>query len=52
MKLRSISLMASGVMLAASLAFAGQAGKVDFSKAKLKTPAQLNETGRRGLGLS
>jgi peptidyl-prolyl cis-trans isomerase A (cyclophilin A) len=44
MRLRSISLIASGMMVAASLAFAGQAGKVDFSKAKLKTPAQLTET--------
>jgi peptidyl-prolyl cis-trans isomerase A (cyclophilin A) len=44
MKFRSIALIASGLMVAASLAFAGQAGKVDFSKAKLKTPSQLNET--------
>jgi peptidyl-prolyl cis-trans isomerase A (cyclophilin A) len=44
MNIRSIALVASGLMLAASLAFAEQAGKVDFSKAKLKTPAQLTET--------
>ncbi|HEX3703188.1 MAG TPA: peptidylprolyl isomerase [Vicinamibacterales bacterium] len=44
MNVRSISLIASGLVLAASLAFAGQAGKVDFSKAKLRTPSQLTET--------
>ena len=44
MNVRSIALIASGIMVAASLAFAGQAGKVDLSKAKLKTPAQLTET--------
>jgi peptidyl-prolyl cis-trans isomerase A (cyclophilin A) len=44
MKIRSISIMASGIMLVASFVAAGQAGKVDFSKAKLRTPAQLNET--------
>jgi peptidyl-prolyl cis-trans isomerase A (cyclophilin A) len=44
MKIRSISIMASGIMLVASFVAAGQAGKVDFSKAKLKTPAQLTET--------
>jgi peptidyl-prolyl cis-trans isomerase A (cyclophilin A) len=44
MRVRSISLIASGIMLAASFVAAGQAGKVDFSKAKLRTPAQLNET--------
>jgi peptidyl-prolyl cis-trans isomerase A (cyclophilin A) len=38
------SIVAGVALLAASLAFAGQeAGKVDFSKAKLKTPAQLTE---------
>jgi peptidyl-prolyl cis-trans isomerase A (cyclophilin A) len=44
MNVRSISLIASGLVVAASLAFAGQAGKVDFSKAKLRTPSQLTET--------
>ena len=32
MRIRSISLIASGIVLAASLAFAGQAGKVDFAR--------------------
>ena len=44
MKMRSTS-FAIVAMLTAAGAFAGQeAGKVDFSKAKLKTPAQLTET--------
>jgi len=38
---RSISMVAAGVLGAAAMAFAGQ---VNFSKAKLRTPAQLNET--------
>ncbi len=41
MRIRSVSMIATGIMLAASLAFAGQ---VNFAKAKLKTPSQLNET--------
>jgi peptidyl-prolyl cis-trans isomerase A (cyclophilin A) len=39
------SAIAAVTVLAGAAAFAGQeAGKVDFSKAKLKTPAQLTET--------
>jgi peptidyl-prolyl cis-trans isomerase A (cyclophilin A) len=44
MKVRSISAIASGLLLAATLAFAGQAGAVNLNKAKLRTPAQLTET--------
>lgn len=44
MTVRSTSIVAATLWLAASVAFAGQQSKVDFSKAKLKTPAQLTET--------
>jgi peptidyl-prolyl cis-trans isomerase A (cyclophilin A) len=45
MKLGTISAFATAALFAAAVAFAGQeAGKVDLSKAKLKTPAQLTET--------
>jgi peptidyl-prolyl cis-trans isomerase A (cyclophilin A) len=45
MTVRSTSIVAATLWLAASVAFAGQeSGKVDVSKAKLKTPAQLTET--------
>jgi peptidyl-prolyl cis-trans isomerase A (cyclophilin A) len=45
MKRGSISMFATVALFAAAVAFAGQEpGKVDFSKAKLKTPAQLTET--------
>ena len=45
MKRGSTSMFATVALFAAAVAFAGQeAGKVDLSKAKLKTPAQLTET--------
>jgi peptidyl-prolyl cis-trans isomerase A (cyclophilin A) len=45
MKMRTTSALAAGLLVAAAVAISAQeAGKVDFSKAKLKTPAQLTET--------
>jgi len=44
MKLGTTSALAVAALFAAGVAHAQEAGKVDLSKAKLKTPAQLNET--------
>src|ERR1700730_2247771 len=44
MKVPTIVAVAAGVLIIAVGVSAQEAGKVDFSKAKLKTPAQLTET--------
>jgi peptidyl-prolyl cis-trans isomerase A (cyclophilin A) len=44
MKVRTTSAVAVSLVVAAVAVSAQQAAKVDFSKAKLKTPAQLTET--------
>jgi peptidyl-prolyl cis-trans isomerase A (cyclophilin A) len=44
MKVSTIVTVAAGVLIIAAAVAAQETGKVDFSKAKLKTPAQLTET--------
>jgi peptidyl-prolyl cis-trans isomerase A (cyclophilin A) len=44
MKVSTIVTVAAGVSIIAAAVAAQETGKVDFSKAKLKTPAQLTET--------